>query len=178
MSNSGVWWYFARGLQKQHPFQVDSLDLGAPFRSLDDYVLKLDQRLRELALHSPARIVLVSHSMGGLVCRGWLAKHPSERVDQLITLGTPHQGSLTAHWLAARNLVQMRPRSTWLEALPTETNVSTRCFYSIHDNLVVPYSHGKMLAPCNEQFRSLGHLSLLFHDGLRARIGDLIAGKQ
>ena len=26
--------------------------------------------------------------------------------------------------------------------------------------------------------RRLGHLSLLFHDGLRARIGDLIAGKQ
>jgi triacylglycerol lipase len=175
MSNSGVWWYFARGLQKQHHFQIDSLDLGAPFRSIDDYVLTLDQRLKELAHHSPARIVLVSHSMGGLVCRGWLARHPAGLVSQLITLGTPHQGSMTAHWFGAQNLVQMRPQSAWLAALPSETKVPTSCFFSTHDNLVVPYSHGRMLAPCNEQLRGLGHLSLLFHGGLRERIGDLIA---
>jgi triacylglycerol lipase len=175
LSNSGVWWYFARGLKKQYGFQIDSLDLGAPFLSIDDYVSKLDQRLKALAGHSPARIVLVSHSMGGLVCRGWLAGHRPGLVSQLITLGTPHQGSLTAYWVAFQNLVQMRPHSAWLAALPAETNVLTSCFYSTHDNLVVPYANGMMLAPCNEQVRGLGHLSLLFHDGLRSRVGHLIA---
>jgi triacylglycerol lipase len=175
MSNSGVWWYFARGLRKQRQYQIDSLDLGAPFRSIDDYVLKLDQRLKEIAQHSPARIILVGHSMGGLVCRGWFASHLPGLVTQLITLGTPHQGSLTAYSLGARNLVQMRPHSYWLKALPIQTQVSTKCFFSTHDNLVVPYEHGKMPMEPNEQVNGLGHLSLLFNHQLRARVIALIA---
>lgn len=38
-------------------------------------------------------VVLVGHSMGGLVGRGYLAAYGSEHVRALVTLGTPHLGS-------------------------------------------------------------------------------------
>jgi pimeloyl-ACP methyl ester carboxylesterase len=38
-------------------------------------------------------VVLVGHSMGGLVGRGYMAAHGADAVRALITLGTPHEGS-------------------------------------------------------------------------------------
>lgn len=42
-------------------------------------------------------IDLVAHSKGGLDSRAYL-NNPNEKVDNLITLGTPHGGSSTADW--------------------------------------------------------------------------------
>jgi triacylglycerol lipase len=175
ISNSGVWWYFARGFKKQNGMHVDSLDLGPAFESIDQYVLRLNERIELLNKLSPSRIVLVGHSMGGLVCRAWLASHEPNKVSQLITLGTPHQGSQTARWFWASNLVQMRPLSAWLTKLATNTKVMTHCLYSVHDNLVVPYEFGQLLGCTNnQQLIGLGHLSLLFDRQVRERVVKLI----
>ena len=40
-------------------------------------------------------VVLVGHSMGGLVGRGYLGAYGSEHVRALVTLGTPHLGYVT-----------------------------------------------------------------------------------
>lgn len=39
------------------------------------------------------RVDLVAHSMGGLVARQYVATHGAGSIDQLVTLGTPHNGS-------------------------------------------------------------------------------------
>lgn len=39
------------------------------------------------------KVDIIAHSMGGLVARQYVATHGSEGVDQLVTLGTPHNGS-------------------------------------------------------------------------------------
>lgn len=45
------------------------------------------------------RLILVGHSMGGLDCRYYThALDHEERVDAVITLGTPHRGSVIANW--------------------------------------------------------------------------------
>lgn len=42
----------------------------------------------------PARVIVVAHSMGGLVARGWIAHWGGAEVCRgLITLGTPHRGA-------------------------------------------------------------------------------------
>lgn len=41
-------------------------------------------------------IVIIAHSMGGLVTRLYLEKYQPKRNIKVITLGTPHQGSLVA----------------------------------------------------------------------------------
>ena len=42
------------------------------------------------------RVSLVCHSMGGLVARCYIAGSGANRVDRLVTIGSPHGGSVFA----------------------------------------------------------------------------------
>lgn len=170
LSNRGIWWWFARRLRASGVW-VDSVDLAAPFAPLEAHGRRLDARLRDLAARGPARIVLVGHSMGGLVCRAWLAAHAPGPVARLVTIATPHAGSLLARSLPAPNLRQMRPGSAWLAALPVRRGVPLTALYSPHDNLVVPAGGARCdSADANEAYGGLGHLGLLFSAGVAARV--------
>lgn len=175
LSNRGIWWWFARRLRGAG-LLIDSVDLAAPFASLDAHVRRLDLRLAALAARGPARIVLVGHSMGGLVCRAWLAGHAAGPVAQLVTIGTPHAGSLFARSLPAPNLRQMCPGSAWLAALPARGSVPLTALYSPHDNLVVPAARARCDGCAdNLAYAGLGHLGLLFSAGVAARVRRAIA---
>lgn len=53
---------------------------------------KIHERVRELG--DDTKVVVVAHSMGGLVARLWVAEHDTgERCRGIITLGTPHGGA-------------------------------------------------------------------------------------
>jgi triacylglycerol lipase len=167
LSNSGVWWLFGRRLQKALSGQfkclsVDSIDLGAPFASLDSYVDVLDQHIKMLRQNKNVEIILIGHSMGGLVCRAWLSANEGTNIRRLITIGTPHQGSQCANLLSARNLKQMRPESVWLQKLPAEPTIKTTAIYSVHDNLVIPFTSGFSNDFDSVQLAETGHLGLLF----------------
>jgi triacylglycerol lipase len=52
-----------------------------------------------LAAVPQRRLVLVGHSIGGLDAR-WLASRldPGRRIARVVTLGTPHRGTVAAEW--------------------------------------------------------------------------------
>lgn len=185
LSNQGVWWWFARRLKRRGAW-VDSLDLKPMFGDIDDYVVQLKRHIDALslrvdALHiSVGPIILVGHSMGGLVCRAYLARFGASvgdrRISKLVTLGAPHRGSLSAYFLPGKNLRQMRPECAWLSALPGTSPIATTAIYSQHDNLVVPYELGRTEVGgivC-EELRGLGHLSLLFDRSVQDRVQHII----
>jgi pimeloyl-ACP methyl ester carboxylesterase len=59
----------------------------------------LDARVDELLARTGAdKVVLMAHSMGGLVARAYVDAHPS-KVDRVVTLGTPYLGAPKT-WLA------------------------------------------------------------------------------
>jgi pimeloyl-ACP methyl ester carboxylesterase len=62
-------------------------------RDLNALAAELDARLQ---LETSAEIAVVAHSMGGLLARAALNAAGGRRVTRLITLGTPHAGSLAA----------------------------------------------------------------------------------
>ena len=185
LSNQGVWWLFAQRLRRSGAL-VDSLDLKPMFGDIDDYVGQLKRHIDALALrmrtNAPSGpIILVGHSMGGLVCRAYLARFGAvvgeSRIVKLVTLGSPHRGSLSAHFLPGKNLRQMRPECAWLSALPAASSIATTAIYSQHDNLVVPYELGRCEGSgivC-EELRGLGHLSLLFDRAVQDRVQQIIA---
>ncbi len=80
------------------PFPYDwRLDNRVNGRRLETQALEWLRQWRSSSGASDARLVLIGHSMGGLVSRyfleclgGW------EHTRALVTLGTPHQGSLNA----------------------------------------------------------------------------------
>jgi triacylglycerol lipase len=179
LSNSGVWWLFGRRLQKALAGQfkclsVDSIDLGAPFASLDNNVEVLDRRIKMLRDNKNVEIILIGHSMGGLVCRAWLSANEGVHIRRLITIGTPHQGSQCANLLSATNLKQMRPASAWLQKLPAEPTIKTTAIYSVHDNLVIPFTSGFSNNFDSVQLAQTGHLGLLFDKRVIASVNILI----
>jgi hypothetical protein len=59
----------------------------------------------------------------------------------------------------------MRPTSQWLTQLKAqEPEACAHClaFYSTHDNLVLPFEHGKWVGNEAILLSGLGHVSLLF----------------
>ena len=61
--------------------------------SIETYALRLREDIEEAKrITGSDRVVLVAHSMGGLVARSYLDLFGSESVEQLIMIGTPNHG--------------------------------------------------------------------------------------
>jgi len=86
---------------------------------------------------------LVGLSMGGLVARYYVQKlGGGDRVDKLITISSPHKGTLTAHLLPLYSCVQMRPNSDFLADLNRDLEalkkVNYTCLWTPYDFIIVP----------------------------------------
>jgi triacylglycerol esterase/lipase EstA (alpha/beta hydrolase family) len=122
-------------------------------------------RMQQMTGQAP---VVVGHSMGGLAVRSWWAQdREASRLHRLITLATPHQGTVMArfgHGAAAR---QMRRHSRWLAQLqPQETPAHaqrTLCFYSACDNIVIPGSAAILPGADNREVFGCSHVAIVDH---------------
>ena len=110
---------------------------------------------------------LVGFSMGGLVCRYYLQRMDgARRVSRLVTLGTPHRGSLWAWTLPNAGCRQMRPGSPFLNDLNNDTVVFQAIkFTSIwtpFDLSIIPSVSSEMPQARNERLNILLHPLLVF----------------
>ncbi|MDM5072014.1 MULTISPECIES: esterase/lipase family protein [Aeromonas] len=156
---------------------VATVTLTPPFGHLDDMVPLLARRIDEvLAATGAAQLVLIGHSMGGLVCRDYLALAGGGKVTQLITLATPHQGSQLAALGLGDNAREMEPGSGWLQrfaAVPLcVPGISVR---TSHDNFVLPQSRQRMEGMEDIELAALGHLSLIYSRRTTALLLTLLA---
>ena len=95
------------------------------------------------------------------------AEKLKERVDTLVTLGTPHEGTYAAHLAPLAITRQLRPHSGVLEELAEPTRgLKTRIgsIYSDIDELIHPASAARVTHPDiharNVLVRGVGHMSL------------------
>ncbi len=121
------------------------------------------------------RIDLVCHSLGGLVARLYIQELGGERrVDHCVTLGTPHEGTYNAYWVASRVGQELRPDSPLLERLrascPTVSRVRCLSIVAGSDNLVIP----RVFARHAEEVHvpNLGHMGMLFSPYVLRLIAD------
>lgn len=61
--------------------------------TIDANSLRLHQLLTGIV---DSEVHIVAHSLGGLLVRHLLARHPDDVTGRIVTLGTPHQGSRVA----------------------------------------------------------------------------------
>jgi hypothetical protein len=130
------------------------------------------------------RVHVVGHSLGGLIARYHVqCQGGDRRVDSLITLGTPHQGSVWAHVVPTPLIRQLRPGSPVLRELAAPApGCRTRltAIYSDLDQMVLPTSSGRCdhsdLGARNLLFRGLGHMSLPRHRGIVDEVAATLAG--
>lgn len=130
------------------------------------------------------RVHVVGHSLGGLIARYYVQRQGGDRrVDHLVTLGSPHGGSLLAHALPTPLIRQLRPGSPVLQELaePVERcDTRITAVYSDLDQLVLPTSAGRCdhphLGARNLLFRGVGHMSLPIHRGVLDEVALTLAG--
>lgn len=122
--------------QNFFPFPYDwRRDLRVAAGRLDRFIQHQLPRWRRHSGAYQARVILIGHSMGGLVARTYtelLGGH--ESVEVLYTLGTPHRGSLNALNTISNGL--------WLKKWPLEIELralteAVRSFTSIYQLLPI-----------------------------------------
>ena len=163
LCNRGFWWWLRRHLQRSGA-TVATITLEPPFGDIEAFADQLEHRLRMLPASGQTPVVLVGHSMGGLVARAYLRRHGPGRVAKLITLGSPHHGTQSARIGPGTDARQMEPDSLWLATLNKAERlpVPTLCLWSTHDGVVLPPSSGRLKGAAEEVVPALGHLSMAF----------------
>ncbi|TMG84473.1 MAG: alpha/beta fold hydrolase, partial [Betaproteobacteria bacterium] len=108
--NDGVWILVRRFLARNGVAPVYTMNYGPPLADIEWFAGQLHTRIEKIRTETGAeRVVLLTHSMGGLVARAYVRRFGSERVARLITIGAPHHGSMLAHTFPGGCLAQMRP---------------------------------------------------------------------
>ncbi len=131
--------------------------------------------VERVAATSTEPVTLIGHSLGGLVIRYYARHFPSPRVRRLLTLGTPHRGTI----LARRWLPALAPGSKLLVALnaadrpPQQFDVIT--IYSSFDALILPPANAVYDNAFNIQLNNVGHNALLTSKRVYGLIAENLA---
>ncbi|HEX6733388.1 MAG TPA: alpha/beta fold hydrolase [Azonexus sp.] len=161
----GVWWRLRRRLEAAG-HTVATLSLVPPYTSMGKLVPQLNRRIEDVCAATGARqVTLLGHSMGGLVCRSYLARHGSARVGRLITLATPHAGSELSRLGFGQNAREMEPGSLWLRDMALEpVTVPAIALRNPYDNYVMPQDNQRLPGARDIELPPVGHIAMLYDD--------------
>ncbi|EME99644.1 alpha/beta fold hydrolase [Streptomyces mobaraensis NBRC 13819 = DSM 40847] len=185
--NRSVFVLLRRSLLRHGWRHVASLNHSLLTRDIRTAAAALSRYVEEFrARTGAARIDVVGHSLGGLVARYHVQRLGGDAlVRRVITLGTPHGGTLVAPPMSAHPLVrQMRPGSELLRELTAPApGCRTRfvAFWSDLDQVMVPVETARLdhpdLVVRNIRVSGVGHLALPVHPTVVAGIRQALASR-
>ncbi len=176
MCNRATWrpWLTAGGLSNR--WNCATVNLEPVFGAVDRYPELIHEAVERLrAASGAARVTLICHSMGGLAARAYLRSHGHHAVARVITIDTPHHGTLFAALGHGDNTRQMRRACDFVRQLAaSDEPVEFVCFASQHDNMIVPRD-GQVLE-CAEAiwFERIGHLAMTDNDAVLAKLVQVV----
>ena len=181
LCNAGVWHRMLAALERQGMPNLFTLNLAPPLASMERFARQLAARVDGACRATGTeRAIVVAHSMGGLVARCWIARlGGAARAERLVTLGSPHHGSLLARGFPARWAGEMLCGCEWLEQLAADssrvTGVPVTSIYSCADEFVAPQESARLEGARNIALERLGHLELLCSEEVLRLVGAEIA---
>jgi pimeloyl-ACP methyl ester carboxylesterase len=130
------------------------------------------------------QVHIVGHSLGGLMARYYVQRQGGDRrVATLVTIGTPHRGTVLANIAPTSLIRQLRPGSPVIRELELPApGLTTRmtAIYSDMDQLVLPSPAGRCDHPDlharNLLVRGVGHMSLLIHRAVLDEVVGTLTG--
>ncbi|MEV4440233.1 alpha/beta fold hydrolase [Streptomyces sp. NPDC049577] len=180
IDNRSVFVLLRRSLCRHGWQHVETLNYSPFTRDLRTAATLLGRHIEEICARTgQSRIDIVGHSLGGLVARYYVQRLGGDtRVRTLVTLGTPHGGTLVAPLLTAHPLVrQMRPDSDVIAELAAPApHCSTHfiSFWSDLDQIMVPVETARIdhadLHARSVRVSGVGHLALPVHAAVAAGI--------
>jgi len=174
LCNAGVWQPMKRYLAARGIGPIYALSYGPPLASIDAFADQTAEKIDAIIAATGARqVVIVGHSMGGLVARAYLRRYGGAKVRRLITLGTPHHGSMHAYMFPGVALSQLRPRNAWLSELGTsgaDAMPPIVSLWSWHDSMVAPQTSSVLDGANNVALIGIAHNALLADRRVAARV--------
>ena len=167
MCNHRIWDDIANALRAQG-HAVFAVNLEPLFGSIDRYSPIVQAAVEALQAHTGQRkVALVGHSMGGLAIRAWKRAYGTAAVAQVLTLGTPHAGTVLAKGATTTNGRQMLWQSAWLAELAAAESEATRSLVQIaitpQDNIVCPQRAQVLEGIKPVVFEGIGHVEMCMH---------------
>lgn len=166
-ANRGYFAPLVRGLEARGAAPIYTPNLASTFASIEHYAEELHAEIERIAVASgQAQVILIAHSMGGLGARAYLCTHGGARVRKLITIASPHHGTVHARFGAGDNAKQMLRGSRFLEALGEKEGergppCAVTSIYTTHDNLVAPQDTSVLPWAKNIAIPGRGHVDIL-----------------
>jgi pimeloyl-ACP methyl ester carboxylesterase len=147
-------------------FNVATVNIEPVFGPIDGYSQQIADAVERLRQSSGARqVILVCHSMGGIAARACLRQHGDDAISRVITLATPHHGTIFGLLGHGDNARQMARGSAYLHTLAGVETVERRrrfvCIASADDNLIVPRSSPLLPDAEHHVIEGVGHLAML-----------------
>jgi triacylglycerol lipase len=184
VDNRSVFTVMRRALRRRGFAQVCTWNYSPLQRDVESAAEALGRHIERVCRETGhERVHVVGHSLGGLVARYLVQRLGGDaRVESLVTLGTPHGGTLWAHVLPTPLVRQLRPGSPLIEELAQPSSCRTRitAVYSDLDQVVVPSASGRCdhpdLQARNVLLRGVGHMSLPIHRGVVDEVAATLAG--
>ncbi len=179
--NRGLWVKFIKRLAAAGLGPIHTITLTPLFGGIDVLVAKLDARIEAICAETgAASVMIVAHSMGGLVARAYLAEARTARVGRLVTLGSPHHGTQLARLGMGANAREMRDGGDWLMNLEKKESSNTGSghtifpatlsIYTLNDDLVYPPESSVLAWAENVPVSAVGHMGLVFSESVAARV--------
>jgi triacylglycerol lipase len=150
------WWDVLTGYLQDIGYSTDEIyviSLGdIPLTTVDsptDYADAVEEHLRRISDFHESEVDIIAHSMGGLDSRWAIEKQGADQyVDDLITLGTPHQGTYAAYLAyitpGGRNMIPGSDFLTELNDGQLADGVSYTALWSSCDGLILPDEYAKL----------------------------------
>ena len=152
-----------------HGISAFSHNLEPVYAGIDSYADGLARRIDEIRTATGAdQLVILAHSMGGLVARAYLRKYGTRHVAKLVTLGTPHHGTVMARLGAGENARQMVRGNAWLQRLNEEAlTLPVVSVFSYQDNIVLPQESALLAGAKIVRLSGMGHVGMPFSRRIR-----------
>jgi pimeloyl-ACP methyl ester carboxylesterase len=173
--NRGLWTPLLRRLRRSSATPFVAVNLEPVFGPIEGYVPIIEAAVTRVERATGRPVILVGHSMGGLVIRAWLARFAADdRVRRVITIGTPHRGTWLARHGRAANTRQMRMDDPWLERLAASESADRyakfTCFFGNCDNIVFPAVCATLDGACNRHVPGTAHVHMAFDGRVLAEL--------
>ncbi|MBX7065663.1 MAG: alpha/beta fold hydrolase [Parachlamydiales bacterium] len=181
MNHSSVWVLFKKQMEMLGFGPIYMINLGHPFRSIRTYAERVQKKAEEIAKETGRNdLVLIGHSMGGLVSSLYAAAlAPRNTVTDVITIGSPLNGTPVARIGLGPNAREMQPDSSLLkemrEAMSRRKDIRFFHLATKSDQLVIPGASAVIPENSNFIYEDLGHASLLYSPRTAHQVAEWIA---
>lgn len=169
IDNHSIFNVLRKSLARRGFGQIHSINYSPLADDVRVLAARLAEEVERIADESGyERIHIVGHSLGGLIARYYVTRlGGDERVHTLVTLGTPHGGTVVAYAWPGGIPAQLRPGSALLEELDEPApHCRTRfiAYWSDLDQLVLPHENAAITHPDlrarNVALHGVGHVTI------------------